>query len=167
MHFWPGGGGERARGREGAREEGREKRRETETAMRSPKLYNSEWRMSENQWPGTVPNCGASTYTSVASSAAISAVATSVTAAPLRYFSFAPASAPSPSFASFSAFSAFSASFDAFQSRTAAVAVANVASTPADIDTMHTHTPGPIKRAAIVRGKAVLGLLVFWSWCFA
>ena len=132
--------------------------------MRSPKLYNSEWRMRENQWPGTVPNCGASTYTSVASSAAISAVATSVTAAPLRYFSFAPASAPSPSF---SAFSAFSASFDAFQSRTAAVAVANVASTPADIDTMHTHTPGPIKRAAIVRGKAVLRLLVFWSWCFA
>ena len=126
--------------------------------MRSPKLYKSEWRMRENQWPGTVPNCGASTYTSVASSAAISAVATSVTAAPLRYFSFAPASAPSPSF---SAFSAFSASFDAFQSRTAAVAVANVASTPADIDTMHTHTPGPIKRAAIVEARPSSGC---WSF---
>ena len=118
--------------------------------MRSPKLYNSEWRVRANQWPGTVPNCGAST---------------SVTAAPLRYFSFAPASAPSPSFASFSAFSAFSASFDAFQSTSAAVAVANVASTPADIDTMHTHNPGPIKRAAIVRGKAVLGLVL--GPCFA
>ena len=75
----------------------------------------------------------------------------------VRYFSFAPASAPSLPFDSFSAFSAFSASFDAFQSTIAAVAVASVAIAPAVIDTMHTIIPGPIKTAAIVRGKAVLG----------
>ena len=49
MHFW---GGEGVRGREGVREEGREKRRETETAMRSPKLYNSERRMREKPMAG-------------------------------------------------------------------------------------------------------------------